>query len=85
MIFFCGLIVRYHHGENNCMTITILIILVLAFFMSCTKMNDTNSSKNIIRELVFKYPELSQNYDNEKSTFNLDRQIIDNEWRFKIE
>lgn len=62
-----------------------LFILLLAFSISCTKINDSNSSENIIKELVFKYPELTKNYQNEKSTFILARQIIDNEWQFEIE
>ncbi len=67
------------------MRIPIAFFLVFAFNIGCTKINDSNSSKNIINNLIFKYPELAKNYQNEKSTFILARHIKDNEWQFEIE
>jgi hypothetical protein len=67
------------------MRVPILIILVVALSISCTKINDANSSKNLIKQLEFKYPELTKNYQNEKSIFKLSRKIIDNEWQFEME
>jgi hypothetical protein len=85
LILFCGFIAGYHHSENYSMRIPMLFILVLVFSISCTKINDSNSSKNIIKELVFKYPELARNHQNEKSTFQLTRQIKDNDWPLEFE
>lgn len=67
------------------MRVPILFILVVAFNISCTKINDANSSNNLIKQLELKYPELNSNLQNEKSMFKLARRIIDNEWQFEIE
>ncbi len=66
------------------MRIALLLFIATVFVTGCTKDNGQTSAK-LIDELLDRYPQLNEGHAGQKHTFELVRQIKDNNWKAEFE